>query len=107
LPIFRNAVRPRPGSAATERGISLKPVDLSDLVLYGTYQGVAGAAQGWGMKPGGQGLHEDLSVRREAVPAGDVHIEQVLEQAARNSEAPRAASGGLAGIVKSAVDRLH
>ncbi|MBZ5637405.1 MAG: acyl-CoA dehydratase activase [Acidobacteriia bacterium] len=35
-----------------KRGIILKPVDLSDLVFYGTYQGVAGAAQGWGMKPG-------------------------------------------------------
>jgi predicted CoA-substrate-specific enzyme activase len=36
----------------TARGIILKPVDLSDLVLYGAYDGVAGAADGWGMKPG-------------------------------------------------------
>jgi len=36
-----------------EHGIILKPVDLSDLVLYGSYEAVAGAARTWGMKPGG------------------------------------------------------
>lgn len=39
-----------------ERGIILKPVDLSDLVLYGAYYGVAKTAGGWGMKPGGLAL---------------------------------------------------
>jgi len=39
-----------------ERGIILKPVDLSDLVSYGNYQRVAGAAQDWGMKPGSRAL---------------------------------------------------
>jgi predicted nucleotide-binding protein (sugar kinase/HSP70/actin superfamily) len=36
-----------------KRGIILKPVDVSDLVLYAAYHGVAGTANGWGMKPGG------------------------------------------------------
>ena len=36
-----------------ERGIILKPVDLSDLILYDSYHGVAEAARAWGMKPGG------------------------------------------------------
>jgi predicted CoA-substrate-specific enzyme activase len=35
-----------------ERGIILKPVDLNELILYTIYDGVAGAAQQWGMKPG-------------------------------------------------------
>ena len=39
-----------------ERGIILKPVDLSDLLLYGAYHGVAEAAGSWGMKPGGLAL---------------------------------------------------
>ena len=39
-----------------ERGIILKPVDLSDLLLYGAYNGVAETAGSWGMKPGGLAL---------------------------------------------------
>jgi predicted CoA-substrate-specific enzyme activase len=39
-----------------ERGIILKPVDLSDLLLYGAYHRVAESASGWGMKPGGLAL---------------------------------------------------
>jgi predicted CoA-substrate-specific enzyme activase len=39
-----------------ERGIILKPVDLSDLVLYGAYHRVAETAGTWGMKPGGLAL---------------------------------------------------
>jgi predicted CoA-substrate-specific enzyme activase len=38
------------------RGIILKPVDLADLMLYGAYDGIAGAATNWGMKPGGLAL---------------------------------------------------
>jgi predicted CoA-substrate-specific enzyme activase len=209
-----------------QRGIILKPVDLSDMVLYGTYHGVAGAAHGWGMKPGsmalakactrmfqpdgkqylqdwltyqaelrtadyyrglfsrsgllvagsndvstlfetasehispriygetiptvGRGLeaeHEGydgiiiigpfnclpyrisesilrpLSLKRGMpiltwesdgypVPPSflrqvDVHIQQVLEHAARNRETPRVNGGGLAAILRSAVDRWH
>jgi predicted CoA-substrate-specific enzyme activase len=39
-----------------ERGIILKPVDLADLVLYGAYDGIAGTASTWGMKPGNLAL---------------------------------------------------
>ena len=39
-----------------QHGIILKPVDVSDLLLYAAYQGVAGAAQDWGMKPGAGAL---------------------------------------------------
>jgi len=39
-----------------ERGIILKPVDLSDLLLYGAYHGVAQRAGNWGLKPGGLAL---------------------------------------------------
>ena len=39
-----------------EHGIILKPVDLSDLLLYGAYHGVAETAGGWGLKPGGLAL---------------------------------------------------
>jgi len=39
-----------------ERGIILKPVDLSDLLLYGAYHGVAATASTWGLKPGGLAL---------------------------------------------------
>jgi predicted nucleotide-binding protein (sugar kinase/HSP70/actin superfamily) len=34
-------------------GIILSPVDLTDLYLYVTYDGMRGTANGWGMKPGG------------------------------------------------------
>jgi predicted CoA-substrate-specific enzyme activase len=38
------------------RGIILKPVDLADLVLYGAYDGIAGTAGHWGLKPGNLAL---------------------------------------------------
>ena len=38
------------------RGIILKPVDLSDLLLYGAYHAVAETANRWGLKPGGLAL---------------------------------------------------
>ena len=37
----------------TDEGIILKPVDLSDLLLYHVYNSVAETAQGWDLKPGG------------------------------------------------------
>jgi predicted CoA-substrate-specific enzyme activase len=37
----------------TDQGIILKPVDLSDLLLYHVYNSVAETAQGWDLKPGG------------------------------------------------------
>jgi predicted nucleotide-binding protein (sugar kinase/HSP70/actin superfamily) len=39
-----------------ERGIILKPVDLSDLFLYAAYHGVTQTASSWGLKPGGLAL---------------------------------------------------
>jgi predicted CoA-substrate-specific enzyme activase len=48
-PFFIEGVR----ELYTARSIILKPVDLADLVLYGAYDGIAGAANLWGMKPGG------------------------------------------------------
>jgi hypothetical protein len=38
------------------RGIILKPVDLTDLFLYVTYDGLRDTANNWGMKPGGFAL---------------------------------------------------
>lgn len=39
-----------------ERGIILKPVDLSDLIMYVAYDGLTEMADNWGMKPGGLAL---------------------------------------------------
>ncbi|MFI5358074.1 MAG: acyl-CoA dehydratase activase-related protein, partial [Opitutales bacterium] len=47
-PFFIEGVRELYAAA----GIILKPVDLADLVLYGAYDGIAGTADTWGMKPG-------------------------------------------------------
>jgi predicted nucleotide-binding protein (sugar kinase/HSP70/actin superfamily) len=44
-----------------ERGIILKPVDLSDHLLYIAYNGVAKIADEWGMKPGGLALAKALT----------------------------------------------
>ena len=51
-PFFMEGV----GKLYAERGIILKPVDLSDLLLYGAYHGVAETANRWGLKPGGLAL---------------------------------------------------
>ena len=51
-PFFVDGVR----DLYTARGIILKPVDLADLVLYGAYDGIAGTANTWGMKPGNLAL---------------------------------------------------
>jgi hypothetical protein len=45
----------------TKHGIILKPVDMTDLLHYHTYYGVADAASGWGMKPGGLALAKAFS----------------------------------------------
>ncbi len=47
-PFFMDGVR----DLYAAHGIILKPVDLTDFFLYGTYDGAVGAASGWGMKPG-------------------------------------------------------
>jgi predicted nucleotide-binding protein (sugar kinase/HSP70/actin superfamily) len=51
-PFFMEGVR----DLYAARGIILKPVDLTDLVLYGAYDDIAGAANNWGMKPGNLAL---------------------------------------------------
>lgn len=47
-PFFMDGVR----DLYASHGVILKPVDLNDLFLYGSYNGVAGTASSWGMKPG-------------------------------------------------------
>lgn len=51
-PFFMQGVR----DLYASRGIILKPDDLSDLILYGAYDGIANAADSWGMKPGNLAL---------------------------------------------------
>ena len=58
------------------RGIILKPVDVSELVLYSSYRDVAGAAQGWGMKPGGRALARACT--RVLQPDGKQYLQQWL-----------------------------
>jgi hypothetical protein len=50
--LFMEGIRER----YAEQGIVLKPADLGELVLYGTYDAVAGTAEEWGLKPGGLAL---------------------------------------------------
>jgi predicted CoA-substrate-specific enzyme activase len=51
-PFFMDGVR----DLYAARGIILKPVDLTDLFLYVTYDGLRDTANNWGMKPGGFAL---------------------------------------------------
>jgi predicted CoA-substrate-specific enzyme activase len=51
-PFFMEGVR----DLYAARGIILKPVDLTDLFLYVTYDGMRGTANTWGLKPGGFAL---------------------------------------------------
>jgi len=80
-PFFMEGVR----DLYAERGIILKPVDLSDLLLYGTYHGVAGTAHGWGMKPGGLALAKACT--RILQPDGKAYLRRWLAyQVERRSE---------------------
>ena len=56
-PFFMDGVRDR----YTANGIILKPVDMTDLLHYHTYYGVANTASEWGMKPGGLALAKACS----------------------------------------------
>ena len=56
-PFFMDGVR----DLYSGQGIILKPVDMTDLLHYHTYYGVADAASGWGMKPGGLALAKACS----------------------------------------------
>jgi predicted nucleotide-binding protein (sugar kinase/HSP70/actin superfamily) len=80
-PLFMDGVR----DLYAECGIILKPVDLSDLLLYGTYHRVAGTAEGWGLKPGGQALAKACT--RAFQPNGKQYLQQWLSyQAERKAD---------------------
>ena len=68
------------------RGIILKPVDVSDLLLYAAYQGVAGVASDWGMKPGAGAFAKACT--RILQPDGKAYLQQWLNyRAEANSDA--------------------
>jgi predicted CoA-substrate-specific enzyme activase len=56
-PFFMEGVR----DLYSGQGIILKPVDMTDLLLYHTYYPVAEKAREWGMKPGGLALAKACS----------------------------------------------
>jgi predicted nucleotide-binding protein (sugar kinase/HSP70/actin superfamily) len=69
----------------TAHGIILKPVDLADLVQYGAYDGIAGAANNWGMKPGNLALAKACT--RIFQPDGKEYLQHWLAyQAQRRTE---------------------
>jgi hypothetical protein len=69
-----------------QHGIILKPVDVSDLLLYVAYQGVAGVASDWGMKPGAGAFAKACT--RLLQPDGKAYLQQWLNyRAEANSEA--------------------
>lgn len=59
-----------------ERGIILKPVDLSDHLLYVAYSGAAKIADEWGMKPGALALAKALT--RAFQPDGKGYLSRWL-----------------------------
>jgi predicted CoA-substrate-specific enzyme activase len=56
-PFFMEGVR----DLYSKQGIILKPVDVTDLLMYHTYYPVAETARDWGMKPGGLALAKACS----------------------------------------------
>jgi predicted CoA-substrate-specific enzyme activase len=56
-PFFMDGVR----NIYSAHGIILKPIDLTDLLLYHTYYPVVKTAREWGMKPGGRALAKACS----------------------------------------------
>jgi predicted CoA-substrate-specific enzyme activase len=71
-PFFMDGVR----DLYAARGIILKPVDLSDFFLYGTYDGAIGAANSWGMKPGSLAFAKACT--RIFQPDGKQYLQQWL-----------------------------
>lgn len=57
-----------------QRGIILKPVDLSDLFLYFAYDEMAWTAQNWGLKPGGLAMAKACT--RIFEPEGRQYLQQ-------------------------------
>ena len=69
-PFFMEGVR----DLYAARGIILKPVDLTDLFLYVTYDGMRGTANQWGLKPGGFALAKACT--RLLEPDGQQYLQQ-------------------------------
>jgi predicted nucleotide-binding protein (sugar kinase/HSP70/actin superfamily) len=69
-PFFMDGVR----DLYAARGIILKPVDMTDLFLYVTYDGMRGTANNWGMKPGGFALAKACT--RILEPDGQEYLQQ-------------------------------
>jgi predicted CoA-substrate-specific enzyme activase len=69
-PFFMDGVR----DLYAARGIILKPVDLTDLFLYITYDGMRGTANNWGLKPGGFALAKACT--RILEPDGQQYLQQ-------------------------------
>jgi predicted nucleotide-binding protein (sugar kinase/HSP70/actin superfamily) len=64
-----------------QRGIILKPVDVSDLILYAAYHDVAETARRWGLKPGGRALAKACT--RAFQPDGKQYLQQWLSYEAQ------------------------
>ena len=80
-PFFMDGVR----DLYAQHGVILKPVDLTDFLLYGTYDGVAEAAGTWGMKPGSLAFAKACT--RIFQPDGKQYLQQWLTyQAERKVE---------------------
>jgi predicted CoA-substrate-specific enzyme activase len=80
-PFFMEGVR----SLYAAHGIILKPVDLTDLYLYVTYDGMRGTANSWGMKPGGFAFAKACT--RVLEPDGQQYLQQWWEyQSERKAE---------------------
>ncbi len=69
---FMDGVRDR----YAHQGIILKPVDLSDLFLYFTYDEMAATAQNWGLKPGSLAMAKACT--RIFEPEGKQYLQQWL-----------------------------
>jgi predicted CoA-substrate-specific enzyme activase len=69
-PFFMEGVR----DLYAAQGIILKPVDLTDLFLYVTYDGMRGTAGNWGLKPGGFALARACT--RMLEPDGQQYLQQ-------------------------------
>ena len=81
-PFFMDGVR----DLYAAHGIILKPVDLHDYFLYGSYHDVAGTASGWGLKPGSLALAKACT--RLFQPDGKQYVQRwLMFQAERRAEA--------------------
>jgi len=69
-PFFMDGVR----DLYAARGIILRPVDLTDLFLYVTYDGMRETANNWGLKPGGFALAKACT--RVLEPDGQEYLQQ-------------------------------